>query len=72
MIIVKNKKTGREEALTEEDFENAKKSGLIERFEIIKSVKEQKKTAPLKEVLSFIEASGELKPKHKLKQKKDE
>ena len=57
MILVRNKRTQREEAWTDEDMANAKKSGLIERFEIIKTVKEPERTAPLKEVLAFIENS---------------
>ena len=67
MILVRNKRTLREEAWTDEDLSNAKKSGLIVRFEIVKTIKEPERTAPLKEVLAFIENS---ETKKKPKQRK--
>lgn len=67
MILVRNKKTGREEAWTDEDLANAKKSGLIVRFEIVKTVKEPERTAPLREVLAFIENSEQIQKKPKQK-----
>ena len=70
MILVRNKRTLREEAWTDEDLANAKKSGLIARFEIVKTIKEPERTAPLREVLSFIENSE--KTQKKPKYKKDE
>ena len=67
MILVRNKRTLREEAWTDEDLSNAKKSGLIVRFEIVKTIKEPERTAPSKEVLAFIENS---ETKKKPKQRK--
>lgn len=72
MILVRNKRTLREEAWTDEDLSNAKKSGLIVRFEIVKTIKEPERTAPLREVLSFIENSEKQQQVKKPKRKKNE